>query len=110
MRQYLFLLPALLAGGATFLPLLDGAEDWETVLQRAMASEYSQTRQNALKQVDSKSVKGLKALWNALAITNPDQHDWFVREGAFEALSEARGEEAEKEILRVLQSSGNELA
>src|SRR5262245_12041530 len=92
---------ALLASCPSFLR---GAEEWEAILQQGINSEYSQTRHDALKQVDTKTVKGLKALWSVLGITNPDVVDWYVREGAYEALTEAEGGEAEAEIHRLLTS------
>ncbi len=92
------------------LSYLPAAEEWESVLQANINSEYSETRHNAVKQVDTKCAKGLKALWNVLAITNPDQVDWYVREGAYEALTNAEGEEAMNEILRLLKAPGNDLA
>ncbi len=87
-----------------------GAEEWETVLQQALLSERSQTRHEGLKQVDTTKAKGLKAIWNVLASPQPFFVDWYVREGAYEALMRAEGEEAEKEIERVLASSGNPYA
>src|SRR4030095_618972 len=93
-----------------FASFLHAAEEWETVLQANIGSEDSETRRNAVRQVDTKSAKGLKALWNVLAITNPDQVDWYVREGAYEALAGAEGEEAMNEILRLLKAPGNDLA
>jgi pimeloyl-ACP methyl ester carboxylesterase len=79
------------------------AEEWEGVLNQALAAEHSQTRYDGLKQVDTSTAKGLKALWAVLAIRDPNKVDWYVREGAFEALSQASGEEAEKEIDRVVK-------
>jgi pimeloyl-ACP methyl ester carboxylesterase len=101
---------AVLALFALAPALAGAAEEWEVILQQALKSEYSTTRHNGLKQVDGKSARGLKALWKVLAISSPDQVDWFVREGAFEALVAANGPEAEAEIQRVLQGGGNELA
>jgi pimeloyl-ACP methyl ester carboxylesterase len=85
------------------------AEEWEAVLDRALKAEHSQTRQDGVKQIEASSVKGLKALWAVLAIRDPNKVDWYVREGAYEALSNATGEEAEKEILRVLKEGGDDL-
>lgn len=86
------------------------AEEWETILEQALQSERSQTRHEGLKQVDTTKAKGLKAIWNVLASPQPYLVDWYVREGAYEALLGAEGPEAEKEIERVLASSGNPLA
>lgn len=78
------------------------AEDWEVGLQQGLVSEYSQTRHDAIRQIDTKTVKGLKALWKVLALRDPQKYDWYVRLGAWEALANATSEEAEKEIDRVL--------
>jgi pimeloyl-ACP methyl ester carboxylesterase len=86
------------------------AAEWEAVLDRALASDSSQTRHDGLKQVDTSQVKGLHALWKVLAIRDPNKVDWFVREGAYEALLGAEGEEADKEINRVLKGAEDELA
>ena len=59
--------------------------------------------------MDHEVRKGLKALWAVLAIRDPNKVDWYVREGAQEALSNATGEDAEKEILRVLKEGGDDL-
>jgi hypothetical protein len=77
-------------------------EEWEVVLQQALVSEHSQTRQDGLKQVDTSTVKGLRALWKVLSMRDPHRIDWYVRQGAHEAIANAKGEEAEKEIDRVL--------
>ena len=98
-----FLLAAFLGGP------LAAAEEWEPVLDQALKAEHSQTRQDGVKQVDASTVKGLKALWAVLAIRDPNKVDWFVREGAYEALSEAKGADAEKEMERVLKESGADL-
>ena len=84
---------------------LAAAEEWEPILDQALKAEHSQTRQDGLKQVDASTVKGLKAIWAVLAIRDPNKVDWFVREGAYEALSEAKGADAEKEMERVIKES-----
>lgn len=105
--------PSTLFGPSTFLgpraSLAPAAEEWEPVLQLALQSPRSQTRHEGLKQVDASSARGLKALWAALSITDPNRVDWFVREGAYEALIGAEGEEADAEIERLSRSSGNDL-
>jgi pimeloyl-ACP methyl ester carboxylesterase len=83
------------------------AEEWEQVLAASLGAEHSQTRQDGVKQVDTSSVKGLKALWKVLAIRDPSKVDWYVREGAAEALANASGEDADKEIDRLI-SKGDE--
>src|SRR5688572_22835996 len=98
-----FLVAAFLGGP------LSAAEEWEPILDQALKAEHSQTRQDGLKQVDASSPKGLKAIWAVLAIRDPHRVDWYVREGAYEALSEAKGAEAEKEIERVLKDGGSDL-
>jgi pimeloyl-ACP methyl ester carboxylesterase len=95
-------LPLVLLGAAV-RQTAAAPEEWEAVLDRALKAEHSQTRQDGVKQIDTKSVKGLKALWAVLAIRDPSKVDWYVREGAYEALANATGEEAEKEIVRVLK-------
>jgi pimeloyl-ACP methyl ester carboxylesterase len=92
------------------LPSLAAAADWESVLQQTLGSESSQTRRDGVRQVDATTVKGLRALWKVLAIRDPNKVDWYVREGAYEALLEAKGEEADKEIDRVLKGAEDELA
>jgi pimeloyl-ACP methyl ester carboxylesterase len=94
-----FLVAAFLGGP------LAAAEEWEPILEQALKEEHSQTRQDGLKQVDASTVKGLKAIWAVLAIRDPNKVDWYVREGAYEALSEAKGAEAEKEIERIIKDS-----
>lgn len=95
-----------------FLVLRDarGDDTWVQVLQENIGSEYSETRHNALKQVDASTVKGLKAIWSFLdriAPKDPLKYDWYVREGAYEALMSALGSpEAEAEIADVLDGSG----
>jgi len=84
---------------------LTAAEEWETVLDQALKAEHSQTRQDGVRQVDTSTVKGLKAIWAVLAIRDPNKVDWYVRQGAYDALSEAKGPEAEKEIERVIKES-----
>ena len=91
----------------------DGAEEWLQVLTEGIRSEYSQTRQDALKQVDVSTAKGLKALWSVLGShgrTDPLTCDWYVREGAQEALSKVETEEAKEETARLMGSKGNPLA
>ncbi len=78
------------------------ADQWEAVLQQGLESEYSQTRHDALKQVDTKTVKGLRALWKVLALRDPMKIDWYVRKGAQAAIAKAEGPDANKEIDRVL--------
>ncbi|HVR75682.1 MAG TPA: hypothetical protein VMT52_15210, partial [Planctomycetota bacterium] len=107
MKTYPRLIPILLLLAA--LPL-QPAEEWEAILQQSLASEHSQTRQDGLKQVDASTLKGLRALWQILAIRDAGKVDWFVREGAYEALLNAEGEEASKEIDRVLKGAEDELA
>jgi pimeloyl-ACP methyl ester carboxylesterase len=90
-----------------FLPAAPAAEEWEDVLNQGLTKKHSETRRNALKQVDANSPRGLQAIWNVLdsvAPQNPDLFDWYVREGAYEALSLAESAEAEAEILRVLKA------
>ena len=96
---------ALVALG--FLAPSLAAEEWEQVLAASLGAEHSQTRQDGVKQVDTSSVKGLKALWKVLAIRDPSKVDWYVREGAAEALANASGEDADKEIDRLI-SKGDE--
>ncbi len=91
---------------------LQGAEEWEVVLRANIGSEYSKTRHDALVQVDTNSKAGLRAIWSVLdkiAPKDPLRYDWYVRQGAYEALSKAEGEEAEAEIDKVLahKSYGN---
>lgn len=86
------------------------AQEWRDVLSLSLRAEHSQTRHDGLVQIDTTTAKGLKALWQVLKIRDPNVVDWFVREGAYEALLKAEGEEAEREIDRVLSASGNELA
>jgi pimeloyl-ACP methyl ester carboxylesterase len=86
------------------------AEDWEEGLQFALAAEHSQTRYDGLSKIDCSTVKGLRALWKVLLNHDPDKFDWYVRQGAQEALLAAKGKEAEEEIERVLKGSGQELA
>ncbi len=89
---------------------ISAAEEWEAILRDSIKSPYSETRHNGLKQVDANTVKGLKALWKVLASRDGDRFDWYVREGAYEALLGVRSKEARKEIDRVLKGSGNEFA
>ena len=94
-----------------FHPSLPAAEEWEIVLKTNITSEYSKTRYDSLKQVDTSSAKGLKAIWNVLdklAPRDPLRYDWYVKQGAYEALMAAEGEDAEKEILKVLKGSKRE--
>ena len=93
---------------ASSLPAEDN--EWKLVLQESIGSDYSKTRQDSLKQVDTNSKSGLRAIWNVLdkiAPRDPLKYDWFVREGAYDALSRAEGEEAIAEIERVLESKGS---
>jgi pimeloyl-ACP methyl ester carboxylesterase len=103
MRRLILL--ALLA-----LPTVLLAQEWKAVLQKSLESEYSQTRYNGLKQVDTDTVEGLKTLWGVLADPNPDKLDWYVRQGAYEALMRAKSDEALAEIERLLAEKGNPLA
>lgn len=96
-----YLLTPILA----FCAVARGDGDWKQILQASLASERSQTRQDGLKQVDTTTTEGLKALWQALAIRDGMRVDWYVREGAHEALQRATTPEAEKEIDRVLKES-----
>ena len=94
-----------------FHPSLPAAEEWEIVLKTNITSEYSKTRYDSLKQVDTSSAKGLKAIWNVLdklAPRDPLRYDWYVKQGAYEALMAAEGEDAEKEIFKVLKGSKRE--
>lgn len=90
------------------------AEEWEGILAQALQSKYSKTRHNGVKGIDCSSERGLKVLWKVLAETNPKdtykQVDWFVREGAYEALVAANSPEAEAEIKTVLEGKGNDAA
>ena len=84
------------------------AEEWEIVLRTNITSEYSKTRRDSLKQVDTSTTKGLKAIWNVLekiAPRDPLRYDWFVKQGAYEALMAAEGDYAQKEIMRILKGS-----
>ncbi len=92
-------------------PSLPAAEEWEIVLKTNITSEYSETRRNSLKQIDTSSSKGLRAIWNVLdkiAPRDPLRYDWYVKQGAYDALMAAEGEDAEKEILKVLKGSKRE--
>ena len=94
-----------------FHPSLPAAEEWEIVLKTNITSEYSETRRNSLKQIDTSSSKGLRAIWNVLdkmAPRDPLRYDWYVKQGAYDALMAAEGEDAEKEILKVLKGSKRE--
>lgn len=87
---------------------LQAAERWQLVLKETVNSPYSETRHNALKQIDSSSESGLKAIWSVLDKLSPKdplKYDWYVREGAYDALAKAKGEEAIEEIERLLGSS-----
>ncbi len=86
------------------------SQEWAGILQRSLESEYSHTRHNGLKQVDTTTAKGLRAIWSVLADTNPDKVDWYVREGAYEAIMRAEGTEAMEEIEKLLAGKGNPLA
>ncbi|MFP6737438.1 MAG: hypothetical protein VCD34_01735, partial [Planctomycetota bacterium] len=93
---------------ASFQLPLPAAEEWEIVLKTNIGSEYSKTRYDSLKQVDTSTSRGLKAIWNVLdrlAPRDPLRYDWYVKQGAYEALMAAEGESAQKEILRVLNAS-----
>lgn len=86
------------------------AERWLKILERGIESDYSQQRHDALKQVDTRTAKGVRALSSVLETQGRDdplRFDWFVREGAYEALSKVRGKEARKEILDILEGKGN---
>ena len=86
-------------------------EEWEVIFSENITSEYSQTRQDALKQIDTTSSKGLKTIWGFLdkmAPKDPLRYDWYVREGAFEALMSAEGEECDAEFLRLLRGKSYE--
>ena len=89
---------------------LSKGEEWEPILQQSLTNPSSQTRHDGLEQVNASSVKGLQALWKVLAIRDPNKMDWFVREGAYRALLKAEGEEADKEIDRVIKGAEDELA
>ena len=93
---------------ALCLSTVRAAEEWEIVLRTNITSEYSKTRHDSLKQVDTSTTKGLKAIWNVLekiAPRDPLRYDWFVKQGAYEALMAAEGDYAQKEIMRVLKGS-----
>ncbi|MFP6739977.1 MAG: hypothetical protein VCD34_14690, partial [Planctomycetota bacterium] len=54
---------------------------------------------------------GLKAIWNVLdrlAPRDPLRYDWYVKQGAYEALMAAEGEDSDKEILKILKGSKHE--
>ena len=76
------------------------SQDWLDTLNAGLRSDYSQARHNALKQVDTSDPKGLKVLWKVLdrRQTDPLRIDWYVREGAVEAIAEAKSPEALEEI------------
>src|SRR5688500_10431026 len=62
-------IPAVLLAAVAVGPLLPAeAEEWEPILDQALKAEHSQTRQDGVRQVDTSTVKGLKALWAVLAI------------------------------------------
>ncbi len=111
-------LPELLLASLALLALplvsarsrTSAAEEWEAILLESINSPYSETRHAGLKQVDANSVDGLKALWKVLESRDADRFDWYVREGADEALSEITSEEAREEVERLLAGSGNDLA
>jgi len=109
MRKALrFALVLVLAiGGLTSLSF--SAEEWLRVLKQGVQSDYSKARHDSLKQVDTDTVKGLKALWGLLDRKQKDPLllDWYVREGASEALSRAKSQEAFEEIERLLRSEKN---
>jgi len=108
-----FSLLALLVSMSATSRSVRAAEEWEVIFQQNIASEYSETRQDALKQIDTTSVKGLRTIWNFLdkiAPKDPLRYDWFVREGAYEALLNATGDECMAEIERVLDGKGFENA
>ena len=82
------LIPALILVGLTLSvagPVSAADDEWERILKKGIQSPYSQTRHNAVKGVDTSTVKGLRALWGILANKNPNQVDWYVREGAYAA-------------------------
>lgn len=81
------------------------ADGWKQILQQSLDAEHSQTRQDGIKQIEVNSVEGLKTLWQALALRDPNKVDWYVREGAHEALLGATSTEAQKEIDRLLKDS-----
>jgi len=96
---------------ASFQLPLPAAEEWEIVLKTNIGSEYSKTRYDSLKQVDTSTSRGLKAIWNVLdrlAPRDPLRYDWYVKQGAYEALMAAEGEDADKEILKILKGSKHE--
>ncbi|MBN1442708.1 MAG: alpha/beta hydrolase, partial [Planctomycetes bacterium] len=87
------------------------ADEWLPILRIGLKSDYSQQRHDAVKQIDTTTVKGLRALWQVLeSKSDPLRIDWYVREGAYEALLAAEGEEAEAEILSVLKGKKYPLA
>ena len=93
---------------ALCISTIRAAEEWEIVLRTNITSEYSKTRRDSLKQVDTSTTKGLKAIWNVLekiAPRDPLRYDWFVKQGAYEALMAAEGDYAQKEIMRILKGS-----
>ncbi|MEE3230213.1 MAG: hypothetical protein VX272_04170, partial [Planctomycetota bacterium] len=55
-----------LALSALCISTIRAAEEWEIVLRTNITSEYSKTRRDSLKQVDTSTTKGLKAIWNVL--------------------------------------------
>ncbi len=86
------------------------AQSWQEILSQALQSDYSQTRHNGLRGIDTSTAKGLKVLWKVLENQDPDRVDWYVREGAYEALLQADSEEALKEIEKVLTGKKKEAA
>lgn len=81
-------------------------EEWLQALSKGLASEYSQDRHNALKQVNVSTARNLKVLWKVLDRIRKDSliFDWYVRQGAVEALSNVKEEGAKEEIGRLLKS------
>ncbi len=91
---------------------LRAAEQWEAILKVGIQAEHSQTRHDALKQVDTTTAKGIRSLCGVLSSVerkDPLLFDWYVRQGTYEALLRAEGEEAEKEVDKILKGSRYEL-
>jgi len=111
MKKLIPILPVLFV-----LALERGAcavEEWLRILQIGIQSEYSHERHDALKQVDVSSGKNLRILWKVLETQgkkDPLTFDWYVREGAYEALSGVETEDAREEILRLLKGNKNHLS
>ena len=88
---------------------LRSAEEWQVVFNQNIGSEFSKMRQDALRQIDAAGARGLKTIFaflDKVAPRDPLKYDWFVREGAYEALLKATDDEAYEEIEKILKSKG----